>query len=84
MNRRRFLSTTILSGVALMSPPAGAFTVQKCEEFSGTPACLELAKHKEQVAQLDNLLSQKGLDLAQRQAILRNAVCPFCGQLLLS
>ena len=88
MDRRRFLSTTVLSGVALAgmagaATRASAFSQQACDATTTDPACRELIRHHELLAQLETTLAERGLTDAQRQAVLAAAVCPFCGQLLI-
>ena len=82
MDRRRFLSTTILSGIAIagVAGSARAFTEEKCDPNSATLACRELIRHHELIAQLEATLQQRGLDEERRKAILAYAICPFCGQ----
>ena len=84
MDRRRFLSSTMLSGLGLVAAaaPAAAFTVGECGPGSGAATCRELAKHEDLVAKLDSMLAEKGLDAAQRKMALIAARCPFCGSLL--
>jgi hypothetical protein len=81
MDRRRFLSSTMLSGlgIAVLAAPAKALTIEKCEE-TGDLACRELARHEALIDQINSLLAQNGLDEAQRRAIMASAVCPFCGR----
>jgi len=85
MDRRHFLSATALSGIGLaaLASSARAFDQKVCDAGSTDPACRELIRHHELVAQLEESLAKRGLDDAQRKAILASAVCPFCGQLLL-
>ena len=85
MDRRRFLSTSVLSGLALtaVASRANAFSQQSCDALPGTPACRELMRHHELLAQLEAALAKKGLDEKQRQAVLAAAICPFCGQPLI-
>ena len=85
MDRRHFLSTTLLSGTALLalSSRAHAFSQVDCAATPGLPACQELVRHQELLAKLDTALAAKGLDAAQRKAVLATAICPFCGQLLI-
>lgn len=85
MDRRRFLSTTVLSGVALagVASRASAFSERVCDAASTDPACRELIRHHQILAQLETSLAERGLDDAQRKAILATAVCPFCGQPLI-
>lgn len=82
MDRRRFLSTTILSGIAAagFAGTAHAFTESKCAPGAADLACRELIRHHELLAQLQATLEQRGLNEEQRKAILASAVCPFCGQ----
>ena len=84
MDRRRFLSSTMLGGfgLAAAATPAAAFTIGECGPGSGASTCRELAKHEDLVAKLDAMLAEKGLDAAQRKAALIAARCPFCGSLL--
>lgn len=84
MNRRRFLSTTVLSSLGLMAltAPAKAFTEEKCSQ-TNTPACRELAQHRDVLAQLNAMLAKKGLNDEQRREVLAAALCPFCGQPLI-
>jgi hypothetical protein len=81
MDRRQFLSTSVLSGLALaaVSGRAYAFSQQSCDAQSADPACRELIRHHELVAQLETALAKRGLDEAQRKAVLAAATCPFCG-----
>jgi hypothetical protein len=85
MDRRRFLSTTILSGIAAagFAGSAHAFSEQKCEPGATDLACRELIRHHELLAQLEKTLADRGLTEEQRKAILASAVCPFCGQPLI-
>ncbi len=85
MDRRRFLSTSVMSGLALaaVTGRAQAFSQQNCDPQSTATACRELIRHHELLAQLETTLEKKGLDEKQRQAILAAAVCPFCGQPLI-
>jgi len=84
MDRRRFLSTTMLSGlgIAALAAPAKAFTIEKCDETPSL-ACREIAKHDALIEELNNLLAQQGLDDARRKAIMTSTICPFCGRPLL-
>jgi hypothetical protein len=81
VNRRHFLSTSVLSGLALaaVTTQAHAFSQEGCDAQSGSAACRELIRHHELVAQLETALEKKGLDAKQRQAVLAAATCPFCG-----
>jgi hypothetical protein len=85
MDRRHFLSTTVLSGVALagLAGRASAFSEQACDPSSADPACRELIRHHELLAKLDASLAERGIDEPHRKAILAAAVCPFCGQPLI-
>ena len=84
MDRRNFLSTTILSSLALLASAAQAraFTTQSCDGGADL-ACRELIQHRELVVQLSAALTRKGLTDDQQRAVFANATCPFCGQLLL-
>jgi hypothetical protein len=81
VDRRRFLSTSVLSGLALgaVTTRAYAFSQESCDAQTATPACRELLRHRELLAQLETALEKKGLDAKQRQAVLAAATCPFCG-----
>lgn len=85
MDRRRFLSTTVLSGIGLAAATsrASAFSEQACVPSSTSQACRELIRHHELLAQLDAELAKKGLNEAQRKTLLASAICPFCGQPLI-
>ena len=85
MDRRHFLSTTMLSSIGLMAltAPAKAFTTKACGSTNDL-ACRELVQHHDLVVQLNAALAQKGLSDLQRQAVLASATCPFCGLPLLS
>lgn len=85
VDRRHFLSTGVLSGLALaaVSGRAYAFSQQTCDAQSTDPACRELIRHRELIAQLETALEKKGLDAKQRQAVLALATCPFCGMPLI-
>lgn len=85
MDRRRFLSTTFLSGIGLAAAAgnARAFSEQACDPSSTNQACRELIRHHELLAKLDEELTKKGIDAEQRKALLAAAVCPFCGQPLI-
>jgi hypothetical protein len=82
MNRRRFLSTTALAGTAIagLARSAPAFTLEKCEGDSVGPACREVARHDELLAELKKALENRGASPAAREAALRAAFCPVCGQ----
>ncbi len=84
MNRRRFLSTTMLSSLGFMAltAPARAFTERKCDQANDL-ACRELVRHRDLVVQLNAMLEKKGLTDDQQRAVLAAALCPFCGQPLL-
>lgn len=90
MNRRHFLSSTFLSGAGLAGlvmaavgrQPVRALTLQSCEG-DNSPACNELARHNDLLAQLRAALDQKGLTPEQKQAAMAAAACPVCGQPLL-
>jgi len=81
MNRRFFLSTSMLSGIGLLAArSASALNLEACEAGRGSVACGEYAKHQEVLAQLDAMLASKGLDEQARKVALAAASCPFCGQ----
>lgn len=83
MDRRKFLSSTMLGGLGLTAAaPARAFTIDSCGPDSGSATCRELAKHQELMQRIDTLLAEKGLDADERRAALAAARCPFCGSLL--
>ncbi len=85
MDRRRFLTTTMLSGAAMVgfAGSAHAFSQQNCADVPGTLVCRELLRHQELLAQLEKTLADKGLTPDQRRQILAAAICPFCGQPLI-
>lgn len=85
MDRRRFLSTTILSGLgaAAVATRASAFSEIGCDPSSTSTACKELIRHHELLTQLDAELAKKGLNETERKALLATATCPFCGQPLI-
>ena len=84
MDRRHFLSTTMLSSIGLiaLAAPAKAFTTKACDGTNDL-ACRELIQHHDLIVQLNAALAQKGLTDGQRQALLASATCPFCGLPLL-
>lgn len=84
MNRRHFLSTTMLGTAALaaFSGRAQAFALEDCQSRSD-PACREVIRHREILARLDQALTAKGLNEAEKKAVLAAATCPFCGQPLI-
>ncbi|HEV2265267.1 MAG TPA: hypothetical protein VGR79_12130 [Stellaceae bacterium] len=86
MNRRRFLSSTMLGGAALvgLAGTARAFNVQSCSPAAqGDTACGEFQDHyrlhKQLLADLKRELDKQNLTPEQEQAILAKAVCPICG-----
>lgn len=85
MDRRRFLSTTVFSGLGLaaVATRANAFTELSCDPSSVSQACKELIRHHELLAQLDAELTKKGLNETERKKLLASATCPFCGQPLI-
>jgi hypothetical protein len=89
MNRRHFLSSTTLSaalgGATLigLSGSAKAFSTESCATAAGTPACREMVRHHELLAQINDMLNKKGVSDAERKDILAAAICPFCGQPLI-
>lgn len=84
MNRRKFLSTTVMGGIGLFAaaPHALGFAESACSE-SPSPACDSLARHAELRATLDAQLTQAGLSATERAETLAHAVCPLCGEALL-
>lgn len=85
MDRRRFLSTTVLSGFGLVAAAtqASAFSELACDSSSTSVACKELIRHHELLAKLDDELKKKGLNETERKLMLSSATCPFCGQPLI-
>lgn len=90
MNRRRFLSSTMLGGAALvgLAGTARAFNMQTCNTAAqGDTACGEFQDHyrlhKQMLADLKRKLDAQGLTPAQEQVILAKAVCPICGMPLI-
>ncbi len=84
MNRRKFLSTTVMGGLGMLAaiPHALGFTESACSD-SPSPACDSLARHAEFRATLEAQLSQAGLSATERAETLAHAVCPLCGQALM-
>ena len=84
MDRRQFLSSTVLSGLGLAAArPATAFTLGECSDTATDSACRELVRHDDQITRLNALLADKGLDAEARKALLATARCQFCGSLLI-
>ena len=90
MNRRRFLSGTMLGGAALVgfASSARAFSMQSCgAAATGESACGEFQDHyrlhKQLLAELKRKLDAQHLSPAQEQAALAQAICPICGQPLI-
>jgi len=82
MDRRYFLSTTALGGlaVAALAKPARALSVQDCSEDPDGAVCSELVRHDNLRTQIEALLTERGVSDDQRKAVLAAAICPFCGQ----
>ncbi len=80
MNRRTFLSSTMIGGIGLLgvSGRAAAFSESSCAE-AATPACKTVAEHAELRASIDAYLQQKGLAEEKRAQVLARSTCPFCG-----
>ena len=80
MDRRAFLSSTVIGGIGLLSASTRAlgFADTPCAEAE-TPACKTVAAHLELRERIDAYLRQKGLTDAERAQALARAVCPFCG-----
>ena len=84
MNRRRFLTASLLAGTGLASASAAmALTRESCVRYPATPACRELLRHRALLADLRASLLKRGLTAAQAQRVLATAVCPYCGALLI-
>jgi hypothetical protein len=85
MHRRHFLSSTILGGAAILGAAgsAKAFTMQSCGDGAAASACNELERHHQLLAELKQKLDAMHLTPAQEQAVMANAVCPFCGEPLI-
>jgi hypothetical protein len=80
----------MLGGAALVgfAGSARALTVQSCSvAATGQTACGEFQDHyrlhKQLLAELKRKLDAQHLSPAQEQAVLAQAVCPFCGAPLL-
>lgn len=84
MNRRKFLSTTVMGGMGMLAviPHALGFTESACSD-SPSPACDSLTRHAQLRASLDARLAEAGLSATERAETLAHAVCPLCGQALL-
>ena len=80
MNRRQFFFSTMTSSLGLMAcaGSAKAFTALQCDTTNDL-ACRELVQHHDLLAQINAVLSQKGLGDEQRRVVLAAAMCPFCG-----
>jgi|AGTN01.1.fsa_nt_gi hypothetical protein len=78
MNRRRFLSASVL-GAAIAATPAKALEIVDCERAPGTGTCRKLTEHEEILLRLDAMLAEQGLAPDERKAMLAAASCPFCG-----
>ncbi len=80
MNRRRFLSSTMIGGIGLLGASGRAlgFADASCAEAE-TPACKTVAEHAELRARIDAYLRQKGLSPEDRARVLARSTCPFCG-----
>jgi hypothetical protein len=90
MNRRRFLSSTMLGSAAAvgLAGSAHAFTIQSCNATAkGESACGEFQQHiqfhKKLLADLKREFDRLHLSPAQQQAVLAQAICPICGQPLI-
>ena len=81
MNRRRFLSTTLLStaGLVALSRGAWAFSQVSCEDGARSAGCAEYRGHVRQIAELVAKLDGQGLSPAEKAAMLSAAICPLCG-----
>ncbi len=80
MNRRGFLSSTMIGGLGLLGASGRAlgFADTPCAETQ-TPACKTVAAHAELRERIDAYLRQKGLTDDERARVLARSVCPFCG-----
>jgi hypothetical protein len=89
MDRRRFLSSTMLSGLGvglglvLGARQTHAFTTVDCVRHAADAGCTELLRHKTLLADLDRDLAGRGVPEAKRKALEATAICPFCGELLI-
>jgi hypothetical protein len=84
MNRRQFLSSTALGGlaVAALARSAKALTAVDCNDNPGG-ACTELQRHDALIAEIKAALAEKGLNEEQQRQVLAATTCPFCGLPLL-
>ena len=84
VDRRKFLSTTVMGGIGMLAaiPHALGFTESACSD-SPSPACDSLARHAAIRATLDSELTKAGLSATERAETLAHAVCPLCGQALM-
>ncbi len=86
MDRRGFLAASLLGSLGAAAPLASAqaFQLSQCPEGNnGDAACRRIAEHEDVLKNINAMLEEKGLDAAQRQAVLASATCPFCGSLLI-
>lgn len=81
MDRRTFLSSTMIGGLGLLglANRAEAFTTNACGADANAQACKTVATHAELRERLAAFLEQKGLNAEERAAILARSTCPFCG-----
>lgn len=81
MDRRRFLTTSLLAGlgVAASTGAANAFQLSECGASSGDAACRRLSEHEDFLKQLETRLAQAGMAEGERRAVLAAASCPVCG-----
>lgn len=79
MNRRHFLSVSVLGAVGVAAAPAKALEIVDCERNPGANTCRTLTEHEDIVQRLDVMLAEKGLTPDERRAALAAASCPFCG-----
>ena len=83
MNRRTFLSSTMLSGAVGLGLSIGgekalAFSEEPCSG-KGTLACRTVAHHAEIRGRIEAFLKEKGIGEAERREIIAKSTCPFCG-----
>lgn len=71
------------AGLMLAGTRAEAFTQVDCTTHPHMGGCTELMRHKTLLADLDREFIRRGVPEAERKALEAQAICPFCGQLLI-
>jgi hypothetical protein len=81
--RRRFLSTTALSGLGLLFS-VGAARALRVDDGPAGPAgqaaaCHSAAFHDQLLAEIQGLIEGQALSADDKAKILAAATCPYCG-----